>query len=621
MKFKLTSILFLLNILISFSQNICSDNFDLKKFNNQEINKNNALGILDLGLYYNNKNYNESLSNIENVLIFSEKNNFIEGIARAFVAYSSYYYTKGDFSASMNYCLKAIKLLDITKDTEALIEVKNNIAKIERENDNFEKGIEICLNLISELEKEPNSIQLARIHLNAANIYMNIKGNKFNNALIHLNKANTIFKKKDCESGIAMTQIKYSRFYKILYLREKKIENLKVSRTYADKANNTFKNKKQINNIAYANYTLGTLYSIEGNHKASIPFYTKGLVKFKEIENLSYQMRINQHLFVAYSILNQQGNALKSNKKFISIKDSIFNIEKRKFLADSQTKFETEKIKNQKEIAELESKKNRNLFIGSIVIACLLLIASLFYFGRLKAKKKTELIALELKEIQKRLALEKQYKDSELKALKAQMNPHFIFNALNSIQDYIVLNQKNLASDYLGKFADLIRNYLHFSDLGFISIPDEIHNLNLYLELEKLRFEEQLQYSFKIDDNANSETIKIPTMLIQPYVENALKHGLLHIKEERKLSISISKESNKIIECIIEDNGVGREKSKELNAKKELHHKSFASNATSQRLDLLNFGKEKKIGVEIIDLKDDSKALGTKVILKIPVIK
>ncbi len=234
-------------------------------------------------------------------------------------------------------------------------------------------------------------------------------------------------------------------------------------------------------------------------------------------------------------------------------------------------------------------------------------------------------------ESQKKL-LEKAYLDLEaskknelrllsLKALRSQMNPHFIFNVLNSIQDYIILNQKNLASDYLGKFADLIRNYLHFSDVGFISVSDEMHNLNLYLELEKLRFEEQLDYVFSTNTDFDLDTIKIPTMLIQPYIENALKHGLLHKKTKRKLMISIKKISDKIIECIVEDNGIGRKKSKEINKKREKVHKPFALKTTNERLDLLNYGREKKIGVEIIDLIQNNEALGTKVILKIPIVK
>ena len=164
-----------------------------------------------------------------------------------------------------------------------------------------------------------------------------------------------------------------------------------------------------------------------------------------------------------------------------------------------------------------------------------------------------------------------------------------------------------------------MRNYLHFSDIGFISLADEINSLNLYLELEKLRFEDELEYVFRTDKTINMDLLKIPTMLIQPYVENALKHGLLHKKTNRKLVISISKKSEKVIECIIEDNGVGRRKSREINQKRP-SHKSFALKATTERLNLLNFGKSKKIGVEIIDLTEADRAKGTKVILKIPIL-
>ncbi|MCH7525475.1 MAG: histidine kinase [Bacteroidetes bacterium] len=218
--------------------------------------------------------------------------------------------------------------------------------------------------------------------------------------------------------------------------------------------------------------------------------------------------------------------------------------------------------------------------------------------------------------------LEKQYKNSELKALKAQMNPHFIFNALNSIQEYILLNQKNLASDYLGKFADLIRNYLHYSDTGLISIAEEVKNLNLYLELEKLRFEDDLSYTITLDNTINSDTSYIPTMIVQPYIENALKHGLLHKKTDRNLKITIAKVSDELVKCIVEDNGVGRKKSKEINKKNSSKHKSFALKATSERLELLNFGKDKKIGVVIeYVLNSNDEVEGTKVILTIPVTK
>jgi len=306
----------------------------------------------------------------------------------------------------------------------------------------------------------------------------------------------------------------------------------------------------------------------------------------------------------------------------------VFDNEKSEQISKLQTKYETEKLAREKEIAqnkaivaESESQKNLILFIASAVIAFLIVLVSVFYYIKLKQTKKAEIIKIELKASQKQLALEKQYRDSELKALKAQMNPHFIFNVLNSIQEFIVLNQKEQASDYLAMFAELIRSYLHFSNTGNISLREEIDSLQKYLELETLRFEDTFNYSLNYDDNLNSEELKIPTMIIQPYVENAIQHGLFHKKNNRKLSIDFSMPENKVINCTITDNGIGREKAKAIKLSKPAMHKSFAMEATASRLELYNQKFTNKIGIETIDLfNNDQHASGTKVVLSIPII-
>ena len=163
---------------------------------------------------------------------------------------------------------------------------------------------------------------------------------------------------------------------------------------------------------------------------------------------------------------------------------------------------------------------------------------------------------------------------------------------------------------------------MHHSDTGVISLQEEIDSLKTYLDLECLRFEDILNYSFSIAKDINIDIIHIPTMLLQPYIENALKHGLLHKKEDRKISVSFSKGDANNIRCTIIDNGVGRKKSKELQKKRATLHKSFATKATEERLELLNFGKDKKIGVEIIDLYNEEQiGSGTKVIVSIPILK
>ncbi len=259
----------------------------------------------------------------------------------------------------------------------------------------------------------------------------------------------------------------------------------------------------------------------------------------------------------------------------------------------------------------------RPWFVLSMVLASLLIV--IIYYRNLLEKREKQ----KNKELEK-LAQERELVFLKLENLRSQMNPHFIFNALNSIQEYIILNKKNLASDYLGKFADLIRTYLNHSNKGVISLQDEIDCLAMYLELEELRFEDKLNYTIQIDKEVDTEAISIPTMLIQPYVENALKHGLLHKKDNRKLHIILEASSeNDTITCVIQDNGVGREKALAIKLKKDKMHKSFGTQATQDRLDLLNYGKEKQIGVSIEDLLDKTsqQPTGTKVIITIPITK
>lgn len=222
---------------------------------------------------------------------------------------------------------------------------------------------------------------------------------------------------------------------------------------------------------------------------------------------------------------------------------------------------------------------------------------------------------------QKRRADEiNQLNESKLSALQSQMNPHFIFNALNSIQEYIILNERKLAGKYLGKFADLMRIYLNYSQAKFISLQQEIEALNLYMELEKLRFEELLSYEIQLDDSIEM-TEQIPSLLIQPYVENALKHGLLHKKNDRRLIVKLTKESEDYLVCTITDNGIGRKRSMEINKKRHPDHKSFATSATQNRLNLINYGLKKRIGVTTEDLYNpDGEPTGTKVELIIPLV-
>jgi len=212
---------------------------------------------------------------------------------------------------------------------------------------------------------------------------------------------------------------------------------------------------------------------------------------------------------------------------------------------------------------------------------------------------------------------DRQLRNSQLTALKTQMNPHFMFNALNSIQEFIILNERRLANEYLSKFARLMRVYLNHSSKDWIPLEEEIQALKIYLELEKLRFE-NAQVELNIDSELELEHIPIPPLFVQPYVENAFKHGLLHKPDDRKLTISFNKISNNTLQIIIEDNGVGRKKAMEIKNKRANKNRSFSTTANQKRLQLLNYNKPQQIEVKVIDLQENNRATGTKVIIQIP---
>ncbi|WP_163409444.1 sensor histidine kinase [Flavobacterium ajazii] len=223
--------------------------------------------------------------------------------------------------------------------------------------------------------------------------------------------------------------------------------------------------------------------------------------------------------------------------------------------------------------------------------------------------------------LNEKVVLEKNLSKSMMASIRSQMNPHFFYNALNTIQAYIFTNDKQKANTYLAKFSKLTRIILEMSEKEMVSLNEEIEALKLYLELEKMRFTDNFNYQIKADTIFDKESIEFPSMLIQPYVENAIKHGLLHREGEKHLLITFEKKNNLLL-ITINDNGIGRKRSEELNRIKKEKHQSFSSDANEKRLEILNKNVTNlaEIALKIIDKYDQNEiATGTTIILTIPI--
>lgn len=246
-------------------------------------------------------------------------------------------------------------------------------------------------------------------------------------------------------------------------------------------------------------------------------------------------------------------------------------------------------------------------------LGVLVLFSSFIYaLYRLKLDKiKTELILTN--------KYEKQIAEIEMKALRAQMNPHFIFNSLNSIQKFILQKDEYTASQYLTKFSRLIRLILDQSNQEYITLNSELEMIKLYTEMEAIRFHDKFEFHVYIDPQLTTE-VKLPSMIIQPHIENAIWHGLLHKKEKGLIQLSIIKISEKLLEITIEDNGIGRVKAQELKSKQVLKNKSYGSKISADRQHLFNQANNINAPIKYQDLINaEGKPIGTKVIIPLAI--
>lgn len=294
--------------------------------------------------------------------------------------------------------------------------------------------------------------------------------------------------------------------------------------------------------------------------------------------------------------------------------------------AISQKAFAFQKASNQEKIIknlkiieleqnkQIENRTNRALALG---LAFMVIIgAILVWYNRKLSTKNKDLVKKNkiIEEVTQKIA------ETEITALRSQMNPHFIFNCLNSIKLYSLENDSQSASDYLTKFSRLIRLVLENSRSEKVTLENELETLKLYIEMEAMRFKDKVKYQINIAPNIDQQFIEIPPLLIQPFVENSIWHGLMHKSDGGTVKIEVTQPNDNIIHIEILDDGIGREKALEYKSKSAMKQKSFGMKVTNERIELINQIYKTNTEVEIIDLKNkNGEALGTKVILNIPI--
>lgn len=361
--------------------------------------------------------------------------------------------------------------------------------------------------------------------------------------------------------------------------------------------------------IATSYTNLGLLQSLTNNGVLA----EQNLKQAVEISNnynlLSSKIEALQYLSENYAKKNDYSAALRDYKIADSLEHIINNERNLSYINDLIIKYESESknntikaLANENELVKSRLEKNR-LSLLFALLAIVLITVLLIIFNR-----------------QKQITQEKKILALEQNMLKSQMNPHFIFNSLNSIKLYIINNEKENAVYYLNKFAKLIRKILVVSNEKDISLADELETMKLYMNIENIRFSNEIDFNVNIDKSINPENIRVPSLILQPFLENSLWHGLSSKKDDKKISVDVVKDDEDYVTISITDNGVGRKVSQERKQKKTLNRKSVGIEITKERL--FNFSKRfaRMYDLKIEDLFDkQNNVAGTKVILNIPV--
>lgn len=563
-----------LNAAIKIREETGSDGFSDQWWEDRST----AALYLDISVtYYIEDNYTEAIKNTLIALALYEKAGHKTGIANAYIRLAGIYGDYLDFESSHKYAKLALKILKELADPGPIAEATCNLGELETEMGNFSAAQEYILSSLKYYESISDSRGIANANRCLGKLYL--EQGKLALAENNISTANEKFRLAEKKSLSALefnnvTGDYVAQAYLYYFLGEiyRGLKQFRKARHYLDLSNNMSVSTKNKYTAKLSYLGLAQLDSTLGNYKAAFDYY----------------------------------------KQFILYRDSIVNNVNSAKLEGFKLQYEFDKkedsLQQQHAITKVKlaaEKEQKYLYWTGLVLLGLL---SVLVFTNFRKQKKINRLADEFHVREKA--------ELELHSLRAQLNPHFMFNALNAIQELILMEESEKAQTYLARFAKLLRMLLENADRPFIPLQRELDFLQLYLSLENLRIPD-LKHSITVDGAINTEETGIPNMILQPYIENAIWHGLSHKTENRKLEIRIIK-PNGYVQYEIEDNGVGRKRSAELKSRFRKEHKSKGMELLSRRFKLLAKEYGSDIQTEYKDVMNGNEIAGTRVTIKVP---
>ena len=506
------------------------------------------------------------------------------------------------YEKAVEYYLEALKVAEKEKDSINMAYSLNNLgnvyidlAKLSNSNTNNQKALKYHLRNLEILKKINNDIDIADSWLNISNIYRGMGEQK--KAIEYSLLALRGYTKHQNINGIDLAKINLGAAYLALAKTDNSEKFYKESEKYFfDILHNKDSYYK-----SDALIEMGELCFRQNRLTEALEYLKKGM-QLSTKKNALDEMKEGASLLAeTYNRMGDYKEAFEYQKIYTNLKDTLLNEKSFKQITEINTKYETEKKERELQIRQLLiNQKSTQVYI-LIAIAILILIIAILLIWQLRTKADSKTIEL------------------QQKLLRSQMNPHFIFNALLSIQNYMFENNPHNAAVYLSKFAGMMRLILENSREEYIPLQNEIKTLEHYLELQQLRYENRFNYTIQMDETIDSDFIAIPPMLAQPFIENAIEHGMAGKKNNGEINIRFRQEGKNII-FEIQDNGVGISYSTQKKQETKSNHKSLAIVITKERLGLLNKNRRNKIKYEIIDLSilKNVETTGTKVIFSIP---